>query len=59
MIKLLLTIISEYIDGGYKRLSRKKSPFKIDIYEVTGCDNNKNGDTQKFTRIDIFTESKK
>jgi hypothetical protein len=51
-------MIVDYIDGGYKRLSLNESPFKIDIYEVTRYDNNKNGDTQKFTRIDIFTESK-
>ena len=52
MIKLLLTMIMEYIEGGYKRLRKSSDPFTIVIYEVTNKDN------ISFTRIDIFTKEK-
>jgi hypothetical protein len=51
MIKLLLTLILEYIDGGYKRRKASSGQFTIVIYEVINKSN------IAFTRIDIFTKA--
>ena len=52
MIKLLLTLIVRYIDGGYNRVRATEDDITIVIYKVT----NKLG--VNFTRIDIFTKER-
>lgn len=50
MIKLLLTLLLEYIDNNLKHIRRGNDTNMITIYEVTNKDN------VVFTRIDIFTK---
>ena len=51
MIKLLLKLLLQYIDGGYKRVRGSRDEFTIVIYEVLSKVEN-----EPFTRIDIFTK---
>jgi len=52
MIKLLLRLIVNYIDGGYKKVRGSNDKNTIVVYEV------KSHDGVIFTRIDIFTLAK-
>jgi hypothetical protein len=52
VIKLLLTLILKFVEGGHKRQRDSNDTFTIVIYQVL----NKLG--IEFTRIDIFTKDK-
>jgi hypothetical protein len=48
MVKLLLSLISSFIEGGFTRQRASNNEFTITIYQI------RNSVGREFTRIDIF-----